>query len=240
MMDYPETLPAVKAIADPALPDYLVDTYSWAYLRPRSLHVLDRHFVVNGILWGNYRRLVAWACEHFSAGDRLLQAASFYGNLSVRLAERIGASGFLDGIDIAPLQVNHCRQKLAGRSNVSVQVADAAAPPWSGYDGICCFFLLHEMPDRHRRLVVDALLSAVRPGGVVVFVDYHRPEWWHPLRPIMALVFRWLEPFADGLLRTRIEDLAPPTADVEWKSETRFGALYQKVVARRLSQGTSD
>jgi len=35
-------------------------------------------------------------------------------------------------------------------------------------------------------------------------------------------------------LRTRIEDLATPTADVEWKSETRFGALYQKVVARRL------
>ena len=29
-MDYPEQSPAVEAIAHPALPDYLVDTYSWA------------------------------------------------------------------------------------------------------------------------------------------------------------------------------------------------------------------
>lgn len=233
-MDYPERLPAVEAVASPALPDYLVDTYSWAYLWPRSLRLLDRHCVVNGILWGNYRRLVTWACEHFSAGDRLLQAASVYGDLSAQLARKIGAHGFLEVIDIAPVQVHHCRSKLAAHRNVSVQVADAAAPPGSGYDAICCFFLLHEMPDAHRRLVVDALLSAVRPGGVVVFVDYHLPVWWHPLRPIMALVFRWLEPFADGLLRTRIEDLATRAADADWKRETRFGALYQKVVARRL------
>ncbi len=200
-MDYPERLSVVEAVASPTLPDYLVDTYSWAYLWPRSLRLLDRHFVVNGILWGNYRRLVAWACEHFSAGDRLLQAASVYGDLSARLARRVGARGSLEVIDIAPVQVDHCRRKLATHRNVSVEVADAASPPGSGYDAICCFFLLHEIPDAHRRLVVDALLSAVRPGVVVVFVDYHLLDWWHPLRPIMALVFRWLEPFANGLLR---------------------------------------
>jgi len=233
-MDYREPLTVPKAITPPALPDYLVDTYTWAYLRPKSLRLLDRHAVVNGILWGNYRRLVAWACEEFSEGDRLLQAASVYGNLSVRLAKRAGARGSLDVIDIAPVQVEHCRRKLAGHSNATVRLADAAAPPRSGYDGICCFFLLHEMPDEHKRLVVDGLLAAVRPGGIVVFVDYHRPVRWHPCRPVMATVFRWLEPYAEGLLRTRIEDLATPSGDVEWRSETRFGALYQKVVARRL------
>ncbi len=233
-MDYPEQVPSVEAIAHPALPDYLVKTYTWAYLRPRSLRLLDRHFVVNGILWGNYRRLVAWASEHFSAGDRLLQAASVYGDLSAHLARRVGVAGFLDVIDIAPVQVNHCRRKLAGYRNVSVKVADAAAPPGAGYDAICCFFLLHEMPEAHRKLVVDALLAAVRPGGAVVFVDYHLPAWWHPLRPVMALIFHWLEPFADGLLRTRIEDLAMQSSGVDWRKETCFGGLYQKVVARRL------
>jgi len=233
-MDYRKPLRAVETITPPVLPDYLVDTYSWAYLRPRSLRLLDRRAVVNGILWGNYRRLVAWACREFSEGDRLLQAASVYGNLSIQLANRVGARGSLDVIDIAPVQVEHCRRKLAGLSNVSVQLADAAAPPRSGYDGVCCFFLLHEIPDPHKRLVVDALLAAVRPGGVVVFVDYHRPVRWHPCRPVMATVFRWLEPYAEGLLRTRIEDLATRSGDVDWKVATRFGALYQKVVARRL------
>jgi SAM-dependent methyltransferase len=235
MLDYrKDPLPAKAIAQSAALPDYLVDTYTWAYLRPRSIRLLDRHLVVNGILWGNYRRLVAWACEEFSEGDRLLQAASVYGNLSARLARRVGTRGSLDVIDIAPLQVEHCRRKLAGHGNASVQVANAAAPPRSGYDGVCCFFLLHEIPDVEKRLVVDGLLAAVRPGGIVVFVDYHRPVRWHPCRPVMATVFRWLEPYADSLLRTRIEDLATPTADVEWRLDTRFGALYQKVVARRL------
>lgn len=220
------------------LPDYLVDTYSWAYLRPRSLHLLDRHIVVNSILWGNYRRLVKAACNEFASGDRVLQAASVYGNLSSRLAERIGERGFLDVIDIAPLQVAHCRRKLAGRNNARVRVADATVVGEHGYDGVCCFFLLHEVPDLQKRRIVNALLASVRPGGKVVFVDYHRPVRWHPLRPVMALIFRTLEPYAQGLISATIAGFAESPRDFAWRQETRFGGLYQLVVAtRRLQDG---
>ena len=214
-----------------ALPDYLVDTYSWAYLRPRSLRLLDRHLVVNSILWGNYRRLVRAACAEFAAGECILQAASVYGDLSGRLADRVGDEGYLDVIDVAPLQVAHCRRKLAGRKNVRVRVADAAIPGWSGYDGACCFFLLHEVPDPQKHLIVNALLAAIRPGGKVLFVDYHQPVRWHPLRPVMAAIFRWLEPFASGLVSRSIEDFAERRQDFHWRKETRFGGLYQLVVA---------
>lgn len=216
-----------------ALPDYLVDTYAWAYLRPRSLQLLDRHLVVNGILWGNYRRLVRAACSEFAIGDRVLQAASVYGNLSSCLAQQIGEEGFLDVIDVAPLQVAHCRRKLAGRRNVRVRVADAVNPGQQGYDGVCCFFLLHEIPDAQKREVVGALLAAVRPGGKVVFVDYHRPAWWHPLRPVMAAVFHWLEPFAHGLVSRSIRKLAEQPQSYHWRETTRFGGLYQIVVVTR-------
>lgn len=215
------------------LPDYLVDTYSWAYLRPRSLRLLDRHLVVNSILWGNYRGLVRAACNEFAAGDRVLQAASVYGNLSRRLAARVGDRGFLDVIDIAPLQVEHCRRKLTGRSNVRVRVADAADVGESGYDGVCCFFLLHEVPDLQKRRIVNSLLAAVRPGGKVVFVDYHRPVRWHPLRPVMAVIFRLLEPYAQGLIARSIADFADSPQGFEWRKETRFGAMYQLVVATK-------
>jgi SAM-dependent methyltransferase len=213
------------------LPDYLVDTYSWAYLRPRSLRLLDRYLVVNGILWGNYRSLVRAACAEFVAGDCILQAASVYGDLSSRLADRIGEQGFLDVIDIAPVQVAHLRRKLAGRENVRVRVADAAIPGRSGYDGACCFFLLHEVPDAQKRQIVNALLAAVRPGGKILFVDYHRPVRWHPLRPVMAAIFRWLEPFAAGLVSRSIEEFAERRQDFRWRKQTRFGGLYQLVVA---------
>jgi SAM-dependent methyltransferase len=216
----------------PPLPAYLVDTYSWAYLRPRSLHLLDRHLVVNGILWGNYHALVRAACGEFAKGDHVLQAASVYGNLSTRLAAQVGAEGFLDIIDVAPVQVAHCRRKLAGHDNVRVRVADAAILDRVGYDAACCFFLLHEVPDVQKRQIVNALLAAVRPGGKVVFVDYHRPVRWHPLRPVMAAVFRWLEPYASGLVSRSIMEFADHARDFHWRKETRFGGLYQVVVAQ--------
>lgn len=242
-MDHPSRVnAALPALVDPgviereaavALPDYLVHTYSWAYLCPLSLRLLDRKLVVNGILWGNYHALVAAACTEFARGDQVLQAASVYGNLSSCLADQVGAEGFLDIIDVAPLQVAHCRQKLAGRRNVRVRVADAVNPQQRDYDGVCCFFLLHEIPDPEKREVVGALLAAVRPGGKVVFVDYHRPAWWHPLRPVMAAVFHWLEPFANGLVSRSIREFAEEPQSFHWRETTRFGGLYQVVVATR-------
>lgn len=216
------------------LPDYLVETYSWAYLRPRNLRLLDRPAIVNSILWGNYRRLVRAACDEFAPGDRVLQAASVYGDLSSRLATRVGSNGHLDVIDIAPIQVEHCRRKLAGRFNVAVRVADAANLGPASHDGVCCFFLLHEVPDLQKRQIVNALLAAVRPGGKVVFVDYHRARWWHPLRPVMSLVFRRLEPYANGLVSRSILQFASRPHEFLWRRRTLFGGLYQVVVATSL------
>jgi ubiquinone/menaquinone biosynthesis C-methylase UbiE len=217
----------------PELPDYLVKTYSWAYLTPTSLRMFDNRLVVNAILWGNFRRLVESACAEFSPGQHLLQAASVYGNLSKSLAEIVGSGGWLEVIDIALLQVEHCRQKLIDFPRTRVRVADAAQPGGGPYDAVCCFFLLHEVPDDHKRAVVDGLLRVVPPGGKAVFVDYHKPLALHPLRPIMDGVFRWLEPYARGLLDNQIWDLAGERESFTWRKETYFGGLYQKVVAER-------
>ena len=47
----------VISIAPPAIPDYLQDTYWWAYLHPKSFWFFEREWVVNLILWGNMQRL---------------------------------------------------------------------------------------------------------------------------------------------------------------------------------------
>jgi hypothetical protein len=217
----------------PGLPDYLVRTYRWAYLTPTSLLLLDNPVVLTAILWGNLPRLVRTACEEFEEGQRILQAASAYGNLSVELAAQVGASGRLEVIDVAPLQVAHVQRKLADFPQARARVADATAPGGGIYDGVCCFFLLHEIPDQEKRAVVDALLAAVEPGSKVVFVDYHRVRPWHPLRAPMGLVFRWLEPFAFGLVDREIQSFAEARDEFTWSKETFFGGLYQKVVAVR-------
>jgi len=219
----------------PGLPEYLVRTYWWAYLTPASLRLLDNPFVLTAILWGNLPRLVRAACDEFQPGACVLQAASAYGNLSPELAAQVGPTGRLDVIDIAPLQVAHVQRKLKGYPHARARVADATEPVDGIYDGVCCFFLLHEIPDAEKRAAVDALLGAVEPGGKVVFVDYHRAVRWHPLRAPMGLVFRWLEPFAYGLVDREIRSLASKPYDFVWSKETFFGGLYQKVVAVRTA-----
>ena len=40
-----------------AIPEYIYKLYSWAYLHPWSVRFFDRQWVVNFILWGNYKRM---------------------------------------------------------------------------------------------------------------------------------------------------------------------------------------
>ncbi len=223
------------AAGETTLPDYLVDTYRWAYLTPTSLLLLDNPVVLTAILWGNLPRLVRTACEEFEPGQRVLQAACAYGNLSPELATRLGPRGKLEVIDVAPLQVAHVQRKLSDFPHARARIADATAPGGGIFDAVCCFFLLHEIPDPEKSAVVEALLAAVEPGGKVVFVDYHRARRWNPLRAPMSLVFRWLEPFAFGLVDKQIPDFASPEARSQfiWSKQTYFGGLYQKVVAVR-------
>lgn len=217
----------------PSIPDYLEKTYAWAYLNPRNVRLLDRPLVVSTILWGNFGRLLRALLSELKPGQTVLQPACVYGNFSVSVADFLGPRGRLDVFDVAPIQVERCRHKLAGFPQATVRLSDAVDLGGRSYDAVCCFFLLHELPDPVKRLVVDALLSSVAPGGKAVFVDYHRPHPAHPLKPLTGLIFDLLEPFAKGLWEQEIGSCAKDGEDFAWSKQTYFGGLFQKVVARR-------
>ena len=83
-------------------------------------------------------------------------------------------------------------------------------------------------------MAVNALLRKVRPGGKLIFIDYHKPHWAHPLKPITSFVFDTLEPFAKGMWRHEIKEFADEPGLFKWRKERFFGSLFQKVVAQRL------
>jgi ubiquinone/menaquinone biosynthesis C-methylase UbiE len=218
------------------LPAYLTQTYTWAYLNPTLLPWLDRPAVVSTILWGQANRLMRFAISQFAPGQRLLQAACVYGTLLPQLAQRIGSEGELEVVDVSDLQVGNARRKLAAYPQASVRRADlasASSVTSDSYDAVDCFFLLHEVPEDARRRIVDNLLRAVRPGGKIVFVDYHRPADWHPLRPVMSFVFRDLEPYAPSLFDASIPSRSARAGQFDWTAATSFGGLYQQVVGVR-------
>ena len=106
------------------LPDYLRDTYTWAYLDHRTVPFLDSPLVVSTILWGNASRLMNLAVAEFEPGQRVLQAAAVYGDFSQRLARRLGDAGQLTVLDVAPIQIANTRRKLASWPQASAHVAD--------------------------------------------------------------------------------------------------------------------
>jgi ubiquinone/menaquinone biosynthesis C-methylase UbiE len=219
----------------PSIPDYLQSVYRWAYLDDRNARFLDNEYVVKTILWWQHRRLQQAAFSEIVPGQRVLQAACVYGTFSVNLARHIGDEGRLDIIDVAEVQVRNCRRKLAGIKHARVHQDNIINVRDETFDAACCYFLLHELPNDYKTGAIRALLKSVEPGGKVVFVDYHKPHWAHPLKPLTSLIFDTLEPYAKDLWRNEIATYVNCDKNFTWQKETLFGGLYQKVVATRTN-----
>ena len=217
------------------VPDYLEETYWWAYLDPRGVSFFERQWLVNLILWGNYRALRDAVFNELpsTGANRVLQVACVYGDFTLKLARHLGPTARLDVVDVAPVQLENLRRKLGARTNVMLHNQDSANLffPDQSYDFVVVFFLLHEQPESARSRTVTEALRVLRPGGKVTFVDYHRPATLHPLRYVMRPILSALEPYALDMWSTEIarwfpSDRTPTTV----QKSVYFGGLYQKVV----------
>jgi SAM-dependent methyltransferase len=225
---------ADSALVEPIeMPTYMHEVYDWAYLNPRNAKFLDREFIVALILWGNNRRLKKALLMEIDPNSTVLQAAHVYGTLICEMSAKLSHPQQLEVVDVSSLQAARCRDKLRAFPQVVIHINDIATLRSTPRDVVSCFFLLHEVPEDYKRSVVNRLLDHVAPGGKAVFIDYHKPHRLHPLRGIMNLIWRKLEPFAIGLLESEIETFADDVGAFTWTKETFFGGLYQKVVATR-------
>ena len=90
-VDHPA--PRQTAAAEPAIPDYLQDTYYWAYISPRNVPLLDREIVVRTILWQQHIRLQRLAFSEIEPGQRVMQPASVYVSFGPNLSKHVGPEG---------------------------------------------------------------------------------------------------------------------------------------------------
>lgn len=230
--------PLAAAAEVPPIPHYLEHLYWWAYVHPNAVSVFEREWLVNAILFGNYGRLrdAALADLGEQVQGRTLQVACVYGNLTVKLCDRLADGASLDVVDILPVQLDNLRRKLAPGSRVTLKRGDASSLDTDdqSYEQVLLFFLLHEMPEAVRRGTLSEALRVLKPGGKLVITDYHRPARWHPLRPLMHQVFNRLEPYAHDLWDHEIEQFLPKdVALAGMRKQTYFGGLYQKLVLTR-------
>jgi ubiquinone/menaquinone biosynthesis C-methylase UbiE len=222
----------------PLIPRYLEQVYWWAYVHPNAVTVFEREWLVSAILFGHYRQLrdAALADLGDTVHGRTLQVACVYGNLTSKLRQRLSPDARLDVVDILPIQLKNLGKKLPPDPRVALLHGDSSslACPDASYDQVLLFFLLHEQPEAVRRGTLAEALRAVKPGGKVVIVDYHRPSRWHVMRPLMRLVFRKLEPYAMDLWNHEVQHFMPPRLQPSsMAKQTYFGGLYQKLVLIR-------
>ncbi|MFZ3322516.1 MAG: rhodoquinone biosynthesis methyltransferase RquA [Usitatibacter sp.] len=220
-----------------AVPDYLVDIYWWAYVHPRAVRLFERQWLVNLILWGNFRKLRDSALDALGSTlpGRTLQVACVYGDFTPRLAARVDPTGSLDVVDVLPIQLANLRAKLGAALRVNLIHSDAADLGFedASYDRVVLFFLLHEMPHDVRSKTLAEALRVLKPGGRLVIVDYHRPRRWHPLFLPMRWILRRFEPFALDLWREPVRTWMPDDARVVARQTTCYGGLYQKLVVTK-------
>lgn len=223
-------------VSDTTLPDYMTEVYDWAYVNPRLVAMLDRNIVVKTLLFCNDERLMRAYLNRIAPGMRVWQIAHVYGDLVRRAAECCGPAGQFTLTDITPVQLEHAHAKLKDLPWASIHHADAGSyAPSQSNDLICSFFLLHEVPDDWKRRIVDNILDHLPEDGTALFVDYHGPAWWQPVRYILKWVNRLLEPFAEALWHNEISSYASKAEAFEWKKQTIFGGVYQIVEVRHRS-----
>ena len=242
--------------AGPAIPEYLKDTYWWAYLHPKAIFVFERQWLVDLILWGNFNRLCNVALQNLTTPSSgkvqggTLQVACVYGNLTPKLAELMDDTATLDVVDIAPIQIENLKTKLSSQSETArklleeqerIRVQQCNSANLMLFDSqsmnqVLLFFLLHEMPADVRQKTLKEACRVLKPGGKLVIVDYHMPtSWWHPHRYIMPCIWTALEPFAMDLMSREISQWIP--SDVKGvkvvEKELFYGGLYQKVIVQK-------
>ena len=226
------------SVVPPSIPDYLQDTYWWAYLHPKSLVFFEREWVVNLILWGNMHKLTRTVLDEMNLqpNSSVLQVACVYGDFSNRLASHLGQTqSRLSVVDVAPIQIGNIEKKLAAHDNVSAHHQDSTCMsfPNDNFDETVVFFLLHEQPEDARRKTVAEAIRVTKPGGRVIFVDYHGPKRSNPMRYVMKPILTLLEPFAMDLWREELPAFMPAGIKPEQLSSNfYFGGLYQKVVLK--------
>lgn len=217
------------------LPAYSRVIYGDIYNDLDKSNALDSNWSASLRTFFQYHKLVDAALRNVRMNQSVLQLGLVFGDEIDQVAQRVGAYGQYDILDINGLQVSRNQEKYGNiYPALKFFKQDAAAIDIKKeYDTVLCFLLLQELPSAAKSKVINNALAAVKPGGSVVFIDYHNPGFWHPLRYVVRMYNRLRHPFVEKLWDRDIDTYARNKTEFVWRKSLYFGGMFQKLVATR-------
>ena len=220
------------------------------YTLGRTAHETTRLIEQSRIYGESTQRLCKRA--GISEGMRVLEIGSGAGDVALTLAELVGQTGQIVGIDINAKILDTARQRAAdaGVQNIEFIADDAQNLNFSDkFDAVVGRFVLMYMADPPEAFA--KLITHLKPGGIAAFQE---PEYTlypavrHPDTPLMNQLIAWiLDVFAHsgahlnmgiGLYRTFIDaGLPPPTMHLAapiGAAETWAGYRYMATIFQSL------
>lgn len=156
-----------------------------------------RHGHHESVLRAHGQRTAADSAPHLldrlRPGMSLLDVGCGPGSITLDLAGRVGPSGQVVGVDVAPAAVEAARRSAHERGDhtTSFEVADVTALPWPDgrFDVVHAHQVLHHLPDPVA--AIAEMARVCQPTGTVALreVDWAVMSWW-PRSPELT---RWRE-----------------------------------------------
>lgn len=183
------------------VPSYMTDIYTWAYVNPTNVRLLDNQYIVDTLLFFNARVLEREVISRLEPGCKAIQVGHTHGHLVPQAAMKIGPKGNFSVVDVTPIQADHAQEKVQDFPWCKVRLGDACIvenilPKGEvPHDVAYAFMILHEVPDDRKYQIVNNMLQSVREGGRVVWAEYHGPPYWY--NPTRFELLTTLNPLLD-------------------------------------------
>lgn len=125
------------------------------------------------------RRLAGEALDelHLQLGDTVVDLGTGTGWNLPHLADRVGPTGTVIGVDISSRMLDRASRNLGDRKNVELVQADIVTyrPP-SDAAGVIATFAIEMRPDYDD--IIERLAASIGPGGRIVTTGLRHPDHW--------------------------------------------------------------
>lgn len=227
-----------------SVPVYLARHYWWAYLWRPAVRFFDHQFIINLILFGQYRKLMRTTLDKLpdASEDKILQLTCVYGELTPKIVEAANTSR-LHITDVAPVQLDLAKSKMNGSNALLATRMNAEQLGYKDdcFSAVVLFFLLHELPKESREKVLSECMRVIPEGGVLLVTEYAPLPEKHILYrfPPTRWLLTHLEPYLGGFWRddlgTLLNDLGQPFGKkAVTRSDDRIFSSFYRVTTFKV------